>query len=116
MFKIKYKREGNTMYAFFSTRTSYSDHEYNWYWKLVEHFQRRFPSIRSEVICKHVTKYLSDDKKYYGTAKCHPDDIFNEYRGEQLARHRLIMKYLRDVNRINSSICNYIRKELNIYD
>lgn len=50
MFKIKYKREGNTMYAFFSTRTSYSDHAYNWYWKLVEHFQRRFPSIRSEVI------------------------------------------------------------------
>ena len=52
----------------------------------------------------------------YGRAKCHPDDIFNEYRGEQLARHRLIMKYLRDVNRINSSICNHIRKELHIYD
>ena len=116
MFKIKYKREGNTVYAFFSTRTSYSDHEYNWYWKLVEHFQRRFPSIRSEVIYKYVTKCLSDDKKYYGTAKCHPDDIFNEYRGEQLARHRLIMKYLRDVNRISFDIRSHISKEMNIYD
>ena len=116
MFKIKYKREGNTMYAFFSTRTSYSDYEYNWYWKLVEHFKNIFPHIRSELIGKHIVKYLSDDKKYYGTAKCHPDDTFNEYRGEQLARHRLIMKYLRDVNRISFDIRKHIRKELNIYD
>lgn len=116
MFKISYKRDGNIMYAFFSTRTSYGDHAYNWYWKLVEHFQRRFPSIRSEVIFKYVAKYMSGDKKYYGTAKCHPDDIFNEYRGEQLARHRLIMKYLRDINRISFDIRKHIRKEVNIYD
>lgn len=59
---------------------------------------------------------MSDDKKYYGIAKCHPDDIFNEYRGEQLARHRLIMKYLSDVNRISFDIREHIRKGLNIYD
>ena len=39
-----------------------------------------------------------------GTAKCHPDDVFNEYRGKQLARHRLIMKYLKDVDRISFDI------------
>lgn len=114
MFKIKYKREGNIMYAFFSTRVSYGDHKGNWYWMLVEHFERKFPSIKSEVICAYVGKYMSDDRKYYGTAKCHPDDVFNEYRGEQLARHRLIMKYLRNINRINSDICKHIRKELNL--
>lgn len=114
MFKISYKRDGNAIYAFFSTRTAYSDHEGNWYWKLVEHFEGKFPSIKSEVICAYVGKYMSDDRKYYGTAKCHPDDVFNEYRGEQLARHRLIMKYLRNINRINSDICKHIRKELNL--
>ena len=69
MFKIRYKRDGNTIYAFFSTRTSYGNHEYNWYWKLVENFERTFPSIRNEVINKYVAKYMSEDKKYYGTAK-----------------------------------------------
>ena len=111
MFKIRYKRDGNNIYAFFNTRISYGNHEYNWYWKLVEHFQRTFPSIRNEVINKYVAKYMSEDKNYYGTAKCHPDDVFNEYKGEQLARHRLIMKYLRDVDRISFDIRNHIRKE-----
>ena len=116
MFKIKYKREGNTMYAFFAPHDFDEDYEYNWYCKLLAHFKNIFPHIKSEFLGKHIVKYMSEDKKYYGTAKCHPDDSFNEYRGEQLARHRLIMKYLRDVNRINFDICNHIREEFNIYD
>ena len=116
MFKIRYKRDGNTIYAFFASYDFDEDYEYNWYRKLLAHFKNIFPHIKSEFIGKHIVKYLSEDKKYYGTAKCHPYDIFNEYKGKQLARHRLIMKYLRDVSRINSSICNHIRKELNIYD
>ena len=57
MFKISYKRDGNAIYAFFSTRTSYGDYKGNWYWKLIEHFERIFSFIRSEVICNHVGKY-----------------------------------------------------------
>lgn len=116
MFKISYKRDGNAIYAFFNSHPVDDRHEYKWYSTLVEHFQHKYPYFSRGFISNCVSKYLSNDKKYYGTAKCHPDDIFNEYRGEQLARHRLIMKYLRDVNRINSSICNHIRKELDIYD
>ena len=115
MFKIKYKREGNTIYAFFNSHPA-DGNEYKWYCTLMGHFQSKYPYLDSEFISEHIVKYLSEDKKYYGTAKCHPDDIFNEYRGEQLARHRLIMKYLSDVNRISFDIRKHIRKGLNIYD
>ena len=112
MFKIKYKREGNTIYAFFSSR----DYEFDWYCKLLKHFKNIYPNIKSEFLGRHIVKYLSEDKKYYGTAKCHPDDIFNEYSGKQLARHRLIMKYLRDVTRIGFNIRMYLKKECKAYD
>ena len=116
MINISYRRNDNVIYSFFTRYPLDNDFEYNWYCKLFGHFKNIYPHVKGEIIGKHIVKYLSEDKKYYGTAKCHPDDVFNEYRGEQLARHRLIVKYLKDVNRINFDIRSRIRKELEIHD
>lgn len=110
MFKIKYKREGNTIYAFFNSHPA-DGNEYKWYCTLMGHFQSKYPYLDSEFISEHIVKYLSEDKKYYGTAKCHPDDEYSQALGQHIAKHRLLDKYLSVRARIARRLSKEVYKD-----
>ena len=53
-------------------------------------------------------KYALSDMKLFGQSKCHPDDVFDEKIGIELARK----KFLNKVSRVKSKYLGVIRKEL----
>lgn len=53
-------------------------------------------------------KYALSDMKLFGQSKCHPDDVFDEKVGIELARK----KFLNKVSRVKSKYLDVIRREL----
>ena len=48
--------------------------------------------------------------KFYGEAKCHPDDEYSQALGEYIAKHRLLDKYLTIRSRIASRLVKDVSK------
>ena len=59
-------------------------------------------SVVDAVLCE--CKY--SDIKFYGEAKCHPDDGYSEAIGKHIAKNRLLDKYMR----VRARIARRIRK------
>ena len=53
-------------------------------------------------------KYALSDMKLFGQSKCHPDDVFDEKVGIELARK----KFLNKVSRVKYKYLGVIRREL----
>ena len=48
--------------------------------------------------------------KFYGMAKCHPDDEYSQAFGEYIAKHRLLDKYLTVRSRIARRLAKDVSK------
>ena len=48
--------------------------------------------------------------KFYGMAKCHPDDEYSQAIGEYIAKHRLLDKYLTVRSRIARRLAKDVSK------
>ena len=48
--------------------------------------------------------------KFYGEAKCHPDDEYSQAIGQHIAKHRLLDKYLSVRSRIASRLAKDVSK------
>ena len=59
-------------------------------------------------LCRKARKYALSDMKLFGQSKCHPDDVFDEKVGIELARK----KFLNKVSRVKSKYLDVIHKEL----
>ena len=62
-------------------------------------------SIVDDVLCE----CKASGMKFYGEAKCHPDDVYSDDMGKYIAMNRLLDKYLC----IRARIANRIRKAVN---
>ena len=104
--KIKYIVNNNTVIAEFSC---------NWFDTLVEYY-RENTYIDYIILYKIVDDYLikieNDGLKFYGEAKCSPDDVFDEEIGKHIARTRLINKYNRVVAGINRELVKLVKSDL----
>ena len=97
---IKYTRVNNSVFAYFDKGYSYT------YWvdDLLRYFIKHSPDISSCKVADIVHDVLSEcaesGMKFYGMAKCHPDDEYSCTLGQHIAKHRLLDKYLSVRSRI----------------
>ena len=107
---IKYTRVNNSVFAYFDKGYSYT------YWvdDLLRYFIKHSPDISSCKVADIVHGVLSEcaesGMKFYGMAKCHPDDEYSQALGEYIAKHRLLDKYLSVRSRIARRLAKDVSK------
>ena len=107
---IKYMRVDNSVFAYFDKGYSYT------YWvdDLLRYFIKHSPDISSCKVADIVHGVLSEcaesGMKFYGMAKCHPDDEYSQAIGEYIAKHRLLDKYLTVRSRIARRLAKDVSK------
>ena len=107
---IKYTRVNNSVFAYFDKGYSYT------YWvdDLLRYFTKHSPDISSCKVADIVHGVLSEcaesGMKFYGMAKCHPDDEYSCTLGEYIAKHRLLDKYLSVRSRIARRLAKDVSK------
>ena len=87
----------------------------DWIDTLVEYYFKNtyinYDTLR-DIVYDYLLKVENDGLKFYGEAKCSPDDIFEEEIGKQIAKTRLINKYNRVVRRINEILIELIKSDM----
>ena len=107
---IKYTRVNNSVFAYFDKTYAYT------YWvdDLLRYFIKHSPNISSCIVADIVHDVLSEcaesGMKFYGEAKCHPDDEYSQALGEYIAKHRLLDKYLTIRSRIARRLAKDVSK------
>ena len=108
---IKYTRVNNSVFAYFDKGYSYT------YWvdDLLRYFAKHSPDISSCKVADIVHGVLSEcaesGMKFYGMAKCHPDDEYSQALGQHIAKHRLLDKYLSVRARIARRLSKEVYKD-----
>ena len=107
---IKYTRVNNSVFAYFDKTYAYT----YWVHDLLRYFIKPSPNISSCIVADIVHDVLSEcaesGMKFYGMAKCHPDDEYSQALGEYIAKHRLLDKYLSVRSRIARRLAKDVSK------
>ena len=109
---IKYMRVDNSVFAYFDD-DYYNQYAYDyWAGNLLSYFMKHSPGIASWKITDTVHDVMHEcavsGMKFYGEAKCHPDDEYSQALGEYIAKHKLLDKYLS----VRSRIARRLSKEV----
>ena len=103
---IKYTVNNNTVIAEFSR---------DWIDTLVEYYLKNTyiaNSVFVDAVYEYMLKVESDGLKFYGEAKCSPDDVFDEEIGKQIAKTRLINKYNKVMAGINRELIKLVKSDM----
>ena len=111
---IKYTRVDNSVFAYFDD-DYYNQYAYDyWAGNLLSYFMKHSPGIASWKITDTVHDVMYEcaesGMKFYGEAKCHPDDEYSQAIGEYIAKHRLLDKYLTIRSRIARRLAKDVSK------
>ena len=111
---IKYTRVDNSVFAYFDD-ANYNQYAYDyWAGNLLSYFIKHSPIITSWEIIDTVHEVMYEcaesGMKFYGEAKCHPDDEYSCTLGEYIAKHRLLDKYLTVRSRIARRLAKDVSK------
>ena len=103
---IKYIMNNNTVIAEFSR---------DWIDTLVEYYFKNthinYDTLR-DIVYDYLLKVENDGLKFYGEAKCSPDDVFDEDIGRHIAKTRLINKYNKVVTGINRILLKLVESDM----
>ena len=103
---IKYTVDNNTVIAEFNR---------DWVDTLAEYYFKNthinYDTLR-DIVYDYLLKVENDGLKFYGESKCHPDDVFDEDIGKQIARTRLLNKYSKVLARINQILIELITSDM----
>ena len=104
---IIYKIKDNTVMATFSK---------GWRNSIYKHYKLNFKAY-SFVNLLHIIfvklEYLNDSgMKFYGEAKCHPEDTFDEDVGKELAKKRLLAKYNRVLSMLDVELLKALQNDI----
>ena len=95
---IKYTRVNNSVFAYLGEVTNNQYAYKYWLDDLLRYFIKHSPDISSckvaDIVHDVLSKCAESGMKFYGMAKCHPDDEYSQAIGEYIAKHRLLDKYL----------------------
>ena len=103
---IKYTVNNNTVIAEFRR---------DWVPTLVEYFSNNTHidyATLNDIVYNYMLKVENDGLKFYGVAKCSPDDVFDEEIGKQIARTRLLNKYNKVVTGINRILLKLVESDM----
>ena len=96
---ITYTKKDNSVQAYFGRLTDNDDAFYLWYHELSKYFNKHSKNVSAYLIRDIVDavsfECKASDMKFYGEAKCHPDDVYSDDMGKYIAMNRLLAKYLR---------------------
>lgn len=113
---ITYIKEDNMVQAYFGQLADNDDTFLYWYHELIEYFNKHYKSVSAFMITNIVDDVLCECKvsgmKFYGEAKCHPEDKFSHDFGCYIAKNRLLDKYLWVRARIARRIGEAIYKDV----
>ena len=107
---IKYTRVNNSVFAYFDKGYSYT------YWvdDLLRYFVKHSPDISSckvaDIVHDVMNECAKSGMKFYGMAKCHPDDEYSQAMGQHIASNRLLDKYLSVRSRIARRLAKDVSK------
>lgn len=105
---ISYTNKNSITYAYFGHLTDNEDAFYYWYHGLSRYFTKHSKNVSAYLVSSIVNDVLCECKvsgmKFFGEAKCHPDDAYSEGMGKYIAKNRLLDKYLRVKARIAKRI------------
>ena len=95
---IKYTRADNSVFAYFDD-ANYNQYAYDyWIGNLSSYFIKHSPGIESwkvtDIVHDVINECAESGMKFYGEAKCHPDDEYSQAIGQHIAGNRLLDKYL----------------------
>ena len=111
---IKYVRVDNSVFAYLGEVTNNQYAYKYWLDDLLRYFIKHSPNISSCIVADIVHDVLSEcaesGMKFYGMAKCHPDDEYSQALGEYIAKHRLLDKYLTIRSRIARRLAKDVSK------
>lgn len=111
---IKYTRVNNSVFAYLGEVTNNQYAYKYWLDDLLSYFIKHSPNISSCIVADIVHDVLSEcaesGMKFYGEAKCHPDDEYSQALGEYIAKHRLLDKYLTVRSRIARRLAKDVSK------
>lgn len=108
---IKYTRVNNSVFAYFDKGYSYT------YWvdDLLRYFTKHSPDIShykvADIVYDVLTECAESGMKFYGMAKCHPDDEYSQAVGQHIAKHRLLDKYLTIRARVARRLAKEVYKD-----
>ena len=110
---IKYTRVDNSVFAYLGEVTN-NQYAYDyWIGNLLSYFMKHSPDIVSwkvaDIVHDIVNECAESGMKFYGEAKCHPDDEYSTL-GEYIAKHRLLDKYLSVRSRIARRLAKDVSK------
>lgn len=105
---ITYTKKDNSIQAYFGRLTDHDDAFYLWYHELSKYFNKHSKNVSAYLVRDIVDAVSFECKasgmKFYGEAKCHPDDEFSYNIGWHIAMNRLLDRYLRVRTRIAKRI------------
>ena len=112
---IKYVRVDNSVFAYLGEVTNNQYAYKYWLDDLLRYFIKHSPDISSCKVADIVHGVLSEcaesGMKFYGMAKCHPDDEYSQALGQHIAKHRLLDKYLSVRARIARRLSKEVYKD-----
>ena len=111
---IKYTRADNSVFAYFDD-ANYNQYAYDyWIGNLSSYFIKHSPGIESwkvtDIVHDVINECAESGMKFYGMAKCHPDDEYSCTLGEYISKHRLLDKYLSVRSRIARRLAKDVSK------
>lgn len=111
---IKYTRVDNSVFAYFDD-ANYNQYVYDyWVGNLLSYFMKHSPGIASwkitDIVHDVTHECVESGMKFYGEAKCHPDDEYSQAIGQHIAGHRLLDKYLTIRSRIARRLAKDVSK------
>ena len=112
---IKYTRVDNSVFAYFDD-ANYNQYAYDyWIGNLSSYFIKHSPGIASwkitDTVHDIVNECAESGMKFYGEAKCHPDDEYSQAIGEHIASNRLLDKYLKVRSRVARRLAKEVYKD-----
>ena len=112
---IKYVRVDNSVFAYLGEVTNNQYAYKYWLDDLLRYFIKHSPDISSwkvvDIVHDVMYKCAESGMKFYGMAKCHPDDEYSSTLGEYIAKHRLLDKYLSVRARIARRLSKEVYKD-----
>ena len=111
---IKYTRVDNSVFAYFDD-ANYNQYAYDyWIGNLSSYFIKHSPGIESwkvtDIVHDVINECAESGMKFYGMAKCHPDDEYSQAIGQHIASNRLLDKYLSVRSRIARRLAEDVSK------
>ena len=110
---ISYIKVDNSIQAYFG---NFTDNVFHWHHELSQYFTKHSKNVSAYLVSSIVDDVLCECKvsgmKFYGEAKCHPDDKFSYNIGWHIAKNRLLDKYLTVRARIAKRIRKAVYKDI----